>query len=145
MLVAAPSRPLTGGLVDRYNSPVHPCQFLSVVTLASALVGAGVLPPGHLHRSTAAHPQVVHAHWEAVEHPGTQAAFAVDDEHGNAVVFDTAIAVGPASPAPSQLAALSQPGRVERVASWEPLPSEADPGPAPSPPPRAAAPRAPPA
>jgi len=38
------------------------------MTLASALVGAGVLPPDHLHQSDPAHSDRIHAHWEFTTH-----------------------------------------------------------------------------
>jgi hypothetical protein len=116
-----------------------------VATLASALVGSGVLPPDHLHQSDPAESHRVHAHWESTTHQDAPAAFSAHEDHDDAVTLDRVLAAGPAQHVPGQPAALPQPAWIGAITTAGIFLADPVTAPGPSPPPRPSAPRAPPA
>lgn len=119
----------------------------AVAVLGLALLAGGTLPPEHLHRSTPAHPQVLHHHFETVR---LGAPFAVeisgdDDDHATAVEFDRVLSDGPRGASAHQPALLTPPPALTDLSSSAAVIGLREPLETPSPPPRPAAPRAPPA
>jgi hypothetical protein len=117
--------------------------------IGAALLASGTLPPEHLHHSIGTRPPVVHSHLEAVGSttgpPHASSFDADEDDHHAAVDIERVIAAGPRvashgvpalvpafAPLPTLHAVLGAPP------AWEPAAT-------PSPPPRPAASRAPPA
>ncbi len=120
-----------------------------IEVIGVALLASGFFPPEHLHHSTATRPPVVHSHFEAVgsttgpHHPGSLDAD--QDDHHTAVDIERVIAAGPRA---------ASPGAPALVPAFAPLPTlhavlgalpAWEPAGTPSPPPRLAASRAPPA
>lgn len=120
-----------------------------VVLLAVAVLAIGILPPEHLHHSTATHPQVVHSHLgnsaSTSTPPHAGCVCVDDDDHDSAVDLDSVMASGPSVPSLQQPAIVPESARAPELwaldaalLAWEPQET-------PSPPPRPTAPRAPPA